>query len=130
MKKILVVDDDQISTMIISDKFRHKGYQVSVLNDPNSFEDVFFQLSPDIILLDLKMPSRSGMDLLKDIRKKYSKSELPVIIVTSSDRDEDIVKALDFGANDYLTKPLNFKIANSRVKSQLGLKELSFAQES
>src|SRR3989440_9607084 len=75
-----------------------------------------------LVLLDIEMPEISGLDALKTLREAYSPIELPVIMVTAKNQSEDIVKALDMGANDYLTKPIDFPVAVARIGTQLSHK--------
>src|SRR5439155_5592493 len=74
------------------------------------------------ILLDIMMPGISGLDVLKILRERYSVADLPVIMATAKDQSEDIVTALRLGANDYLTKPLDFPVVLARTQTQLALK--------
>jgi class 3 adenylate cyclase len=76
----------------------------------------------DLVLLDIMMPGLNGYEVLKTLREKLSMSELPVIMATAKDQGEDIVLALRLGANDYVTKPLDFAVVIARVKTQLALK--------
>jgi DNA-binding response OmpR family regulator len=68
------------------------------------------------------MPGVSGLEALKTLREAYSPIELPIIMVTAKNQSEDIVKALDLGANDYLTKPVDFPVALARIATQLSQK--------
>jgi diguanylate cyclase (GGDEF)-like protein/PAS domain S-box-containing protein len=85
------------------------------------------EVGADIVLLDIEMPNISGIEALKTLREAFSPIELPVIMVTAKNQSEDIVKALDLGANDYLTKPVDFPVALARIATQLSHKR---AQES
>jgi len=76
------------------------------------------------------MPEVSGFDALKMLRKDYSPSELPVIMVTARNQREDIVRALNLGANDYLTKPIDFPVALARIGTQLSRKREEVDQPS
>ncbi len=72
-----------------------------------------------LVLLDIEMPGLSGFDVLKTLRLTYSPSELPVIMVTSRQQSRSIVDALRAGANDYITKPIDFAVAIARIETQL-----------
>jgi diguanylate cyclase (GGDEF)-like protein/PAS domain S-box-containing protein len=76
----------------------------------------------DLVLLDVEMPGISGLDALQTLRGRYSPIELPIIMVTAKDQSEDIVTALNLGANDYLTKPIDFPVALARIRTQAALK--------
>ena len=73
----------------------------------------------DTILLDIKMPDMSGLDVLRTIRSEHSPDCLPVIMVTGNNKNSDIVEALELGANDYVSKPVAFAVALARVKAQV-----------
>ena len=73
----------------------------------------------DLVLLDIEMPDVTGLDALVAIRQVYSTVRLPVIMVTARHESEDVVKALELGANDYLTKPVDFPVALARVRTHL-----------
>ncbi len=76
-----------------------------------------------IVLLDVQMPGMSGLETLQIIRKTWPSSLLPVLMVTAKDQSEDIVTALDLGANDYITKPIDFPVALARIRTQLSRRD-------
>lgn len=125
-KRILIIDDDKMSSKFLAMRFEKKGYEVVCLNDETQYEEFIVQ-DFDLVLLDWLMPKISGLDVLKGIREKKKSLELPVIMVTANDEDKNIIEALNFGANDILVKPVNLEIAFARVKTQIELKDLSTA---
>ncbi len=74
-------------------------------------------------MLDIMMPDIDGLTVLKRTRECYSKTELPVIMATAVDEGSDLAEALSLGANDYVTKPLDFKVVLARVENVLGYVE-------
>ena len=76
----------------------------------------------DLILLDVEMPGMSGLDVLSKLRYRHSRTELPVIMVTARTAGDDVVEALVFGANDYVTKPIDFPVALARIETHLAHK--------
>ncbi|MGH9857937.1 MAG: diguanylate cyclase domain-containing protein, partial [Acidobacteriota bacterium] len=76
----------------------------------------------DVVLLDIMMPDIDGLAVLKTIRESYTAADLPVIIVTANSHSEDIVEALECGANDYVTKPLDFPVVLARIRTQVSRK--------
>ena len=77
----------------------------------------------DLVLLDVMMPQISGLEVLESIRKRFTVDELPVIMVTALDGSDDMVRAFEMGANDYVTKPIDLAVVLARVRTQLSLKE-------
>ena len=80
--------------------------------DGQSALDIIASRPIDLVLLDVMMPGISGLDVLKEIRKSLSRLELPVIMVTALNESFDAVEALSIGANDYITKPIDFRRRN------------------
>src|SRR5205085_7216124 len=76
----------------------------------------------DLVLLDIMMPGMNGLEVLKFLRRVDSLIDLPIIMVTAKGEAEDMVEALELGANDYLTKPLDFPVVLARIRTQLALK--------
>jgi DNA-binding response OmpR family regulator len=116
---ILLVDDDQINSQMLSKRFEKRGFQVTIRNSGAACLEYLQSETPDIILLDVLMPEVSGLQVLKNIRAVYSMFDIPVIMVTAKVEVEDIVTALKLGANDYIQKPVNIDIAVARINSQI-----------
>ena len=120
--KVLVVDDNELNRDMLSRRLKSRGFAVLTADDgPQCLEMVKAQRF-DLILLDIMMPGMSGIDVLKVIRQRYSVAELPIIMATAKDQGTDVVEALTLGANDYVTKPLDFPVVLARVENQLSLK--------
>lgn len=123
--KILIVDDDKIMSKGISLQLQKRGYEVHVVYSIMELFDTFVDKKYDLILLDIKMPDVLGVEGLIELRKKYPKIHLPVIMFSSSDEEEDVIFALKNGANDFVKKPVNIEILVSRINVQLEIKKLS-----
>ena len=122
-QRLLVVDDDENNRDLISRRFRRAGYLVhAVSNGQEALRSIESDL-PDLVLADLMMPRMSGLELLKALRAKYTPWELPVVMVSALNESNQIVIALAFGANDYITKPIDFAVAIARIRTQLLRKE-------
>jgi sigma-B regulation protein RsbU (phosphoserine phosphatase) len=120
--RLLVVDDDELNRDMLSRRLGRKGYSVDVCEDgPKALERVA-RTTFDLVLLDVMMPGLSGLEVLRIVRETYPATELPVIMVTARDQSEDIVHALRLGANDYVTKPLDFAVVLARIETQVLLK--------
>jgi class 3 adenylate cyclase/CheY-like chemotaxis protein len=120
---LLVVDDNDMNCDMLSRRLTRRGYTVAVATDGQQALQMIDTHSFDLILLDIMMPGMSGLDVLKILRERYSVADLPIIMVTAKDQSEDIVEALKLGANDYVTKPLDFPVVLARTQTQLSLKQ-------
>ncbi len=119
---LLVVDDNELNRDMLSRRLSRKKHRVQTAEDGYQALAMIEKQSFDVILLDIMMPGISGIEVLKTLRKSHSATELPIIMATAQSEDEDIVEALKLGANDYVTKPLNFPVVLARVATQLALK--------
>ena len=116
---LLVVDDNELNRDVLSRRLRQRGYKVGVAVDgPDALAQVAGGAF-DLILLDVEMPGMSGLDVLRQLRAGYTRTELPVIMVTARSGGDDIVEALNAGANDYVTKPVDFPVAIARIETHL-----------
>ncbi len=122
---ILVVDDEEMSRDMLSRWLQKKGYVVFTAENGKQALNIIVEYKFDLVLLDIMMPEMDGITVLKLIRKTYPKPELPIIMVTAKGESGDIVHALELGANDYVTKPIDMAVALARIKTQLGMKEAS-----
>ncbi len=112
--RILVIEDEQKVAQALKEGLTHEGYQVDLAY---SGEEGFYLLSTgqyDLLLLDLMLPGRDGLEILKSIRKQGM--SFPVLVLTARDTVEDRVKGLDSGADDYLIKPFAFAELLARIR--------------
>jgi serine/threonine protein kinase/CheY-like chemotaxis protein len=117
--QLLVVDDNEVNRDMLSRRLSRKGYQVKTASNGHEALKMVENGSFDLILLDIMMPGLNGIEVLKILRQKYSTAELPIIMATAKDRSEDVVEALELGANDYVTKPIDFPVVLARVTAHL-----------
>lgn len=120
---ILVVDDNELNRDLLSRRLAKRGFVVQVAEDAFKALEWLQENACDLILLDIMMPGMSGVEMLEKVRARHDGTELPVIMATAKDTREDIVGALNSGANDYVTKPIDFPVVLARVNTQLGLKQ-------
>jgi adenylate cyclase len=120
--RLLVVDDNEMNRDLLSRRLSARGYAVLLAKDGTEALEMIDAEPFDLVLLDVMMPGLSGFDVLKIVRGKHSRGELPIIMVTAKDQSEDIVQALRLGANDYVTKPIDFAVALARTDAHLSLK--------
>lgn len=103
--KVLILDDDELIVSMLSRALKKEGYEVTALTKPNNVAQVVRSLSPEIFLLDVTLPERSGLEILEELREKGIDRQ--VVMLTADDSAETAVKAMKLGAADYLTKPFN-----------------------
>ncbi|HEY6549107.1 MAG TPA: response regulator, partial [Vicinamibacteria bacterium] len=114
-RTLLVVDDNAGNRDLLSRRLERKGFRVIVAEDGQRALDILATSRVDLVLLDVMMPGLSGLDVLKKLRETQPPSALPVVMVTAKTESEDVVEALELGANDYVTKPIDFPVVLARV---------------
>ena len=114
--KLLSADDDKDLLALIAFTLSQAGYLVLKASDGTSAIRLIEAESPDLVILDIKMPGASGFQVCEAIR---TKSRVPVMMLTVRGEEEDLVKALELGADDYLTKPFSPRTLLARVKALL-----------
>ena len=115
-EKILVVDDDVNICELLRLYLEKEGYTVSIVNDGESAVKSFGEIQPDLMLLDIMLPRLDGWQVCREIRKF---SDKPIIMLTAKGEDMDKILGLEYGADDYITKPFNPLEVVARVKTQL-----------
>ena len=123
LARILVVDDNEMNRDMLSRRLRKQGYELDTAPGGREALEAIEKNEPDVVLLDIMMPGMDGFEVLQKIRETRSPSELPVIMATAKDEGTDIVKALELGANDYVTKPFDYPVVRARVATQVQLKQ-------
>ncbi len=119
---ILVVDDDELNRDMLSRRLERKEYRVLVASDGSEALEMAGRELLDLVILDIMMPGMSGLEVLKILRQTRSATELPVIMASAKGESQDVVNALELGANDYAAKPLDFPVLLARIEAQLRLK--------
>jgi diguanylate cyclase (GGDEF)-like protein len=117
--RVLVVDDNPANIDLLSRRLERDGYCVSTLTHALTLEDDILRIMPDVILLDWMMPERSGVEALRGVRKTHDSNRMPVIMVTARDEGDSVSEAIEAGANDYVTKPIDFAVLRSRLNGVL-----------
>ncbi len=125
---LLLIDDEPINIQILRNHLSPL-YNIISCMDGYTGLNILYNQKVDLVLLDLMMPNMSGYEVTQNIRKKFSLSALPILILTAKNQIHDIVDAFQFGANDYLTKPFSKDELLSRIKTQLDLKKLNESLE-
>jgi len=120
--RLLVVDDNEMNRDMLARRLQQKGYAVTTASGGAEALQKIESERFDLVLLDVMMPEISGLDVLRIVRAARSVTDLPIIMATARDQSQDVVAALGLGANDYVTKPLDFNVVMARVETQLSLK--------
>ncbi len=120
---VLAVDDNATIRRAIAMRLASRGYRVVTAEDGPQALAALAREAFDIVLLDLQMPGMRGDEVLTTLRKTYSNTQLPVIMLAASDDQRDITRTLELGANDYVVKPGDLPILLARIHTQLTLKQ-------
>ena len=115
-KTILVVDDEKPIADILQFNLVKEGYKVICAYDGDEALEKVEEIKPDLMLLDIMLPKRDGMEVCREVRKKY---DLPIIMLTAKDSEIDKVLGLELGADDYVTKPFSTRELIARVKANM-----------
>ena len=115
-KKVLLVDDDAKLRKLLREYLEGYGFHILTLADGLSVAKTIREESPDMIILDIMLPKRDGLEVLKEIRMEFS---VPVIMLTAKGEDADRIVGLELGADDYLPKPFNPRELLARIKAVL-----------
>ena len=116
---ILIIEDEPDINELISISLLENNYTVSKAFDGEKGLNIARELSPDLILLDLMLPGISGLDVCKLLKSEQETTFIKIIILTALSQEHDIVKGLELGADDYITKPFSMMVLNARIKSVL-----------
>ena len=116
---LLLVDDDAMNRDALARRLSRSGYKVLTADSGVAALRMIRENRIDAVLLDVMMPGLSGLETLRQLRQFRSVADLPVIMVTAKDESDDVVEALDLGANDYVTKPIDFAVALARIRAHV-----------
>jgi DNA-binding response OmpR family regulator len=116
-KKIIIVEDEPSLIFTLRDTLENEGYEVHVVEEGSTAVEKVQNVDPDLMLLDLMLPGKSGYDICKEVRElKYT---FPIIMLTARDQEIDKVTGLNIGADDYMTKPFGVKELLARINARL-----------
>ena len=123
--RILVVDDQEANRQIVRDVLEPLGYRIAEACDGEDALEAVAREAPDLILCDVVMPRRDGYAVCQALKEDPKTRLVPIVMLTSLDQLPDKVKAVELGADDYLTKPFNVVELTTRVRSLLSLKHFT-----
>ncbi len=116
-KRILIVEDEPDMVVGLRDNFEYEGYEVIVARDGDEGLERALSEHPDLVVLDIMLPKRSGLDVCEELRRRGA--GLPIIMLTARSQEVDKVVGLEIGADDYVTKPFSMRELLARVRAQL-----------
>ena len=114
-----MVEDEEKVCDVISFRLQQKGFRVSFAHSGELALEMTVDTHFDLVLLDIGLPGITGIEVLKTLRQRYSAAELPIIMLSGKVSSEEIVEALDLGANDFIAKPIDFPVALARIRTQV-----------
>ena len=118
-KKVLIVDDEPNIVISLEFLVKKEGFTVAVAADGEEALAKVAEFSPDLILLDVMMPKKSGFEVCEALRADPARSGLKIIMLTAKGRDTEMAKGLALGADDYMTKPFSTKDLIARIREVL-----------
>ena len=116
---ILIIEDEPDISELIEYRLTQSGYSIIVSDNGEKGIEVTRKNSPDLILLDLMLPGINGIDVCRILKNDKGTSDVSIIMLTALGQEEDIVKGLETGADDYVTKPFSFPVLEARIQSVL-----------
>jgi two-component system alkaline phosphatase synthesis response regulator PhoP len=117
MARILVAEDEKDMAAGLRDNLEFEGYQVLLAHDGDAALQAALQQNPDLLLLDLMLPKRDGLDVCRRVREAGFR--IPILMLTAKSQEIDVVRGLEAGADDYITKPFSIREVLARVKAAL-----------
>ena len=118
-KTVLIADDEPNILISLEYLMKREGYRVVVAHDGQEACELITREHPDLVLLDVMMPKKTGFDVCHEIRANDAFKTMPILLLTAKGRDTDVAKGLALGANDYMTKPFSTKELAQKVRDLL-----------
>ncbi len=119
-KKILIVDDEPNIVLSLEFMMKKAGFEVAVANDGDAALEQVAAFSPDLVLLDVMMPKKSGYEVCQILRADPARAGLKIVMLTAKGRETEVAKGVALGADAYVTKPFSTKDLIAQVKTLLG----------
>ena len=120
-KRVLIVDDEPNIVISLEFLMNREGFEVSVARDGEEALRKVEESTPDVMLLDVMMPKKTGYEVCQQIRANPSLSGVKIVMLTAKGRDTEVAKGLDLGADAYMTKPFSTKDLVAQVRALLGI---------
>jgi CheY-like chemotaxis protein len=119
-KKILVVDDSRTALFMMTTILRKERYELVTANDGEQALEVAVAERPDLILMDVIMPGKTGFEACRELKRRDDTKAIPVILVTTRGEGENVEAGFQSGCNDYVTKPINAQELLTKVRDHMG----------
>ena len=119
-KKILVVDDSRTALFMVTTILRKERYELVTANDGEQALEVAAAERPDLILMDVIMPRKTGFEACRELKRREDTKAIPVILVTTRGEGENVEAGFQSGCNDYVTKPINALELITKVRDHMG----------
>ena len=119
-KKILVVDDSRTALFMVTTILRKERYELVTANDGEQALEVALAERPDLILMDVIMPRKTGFEACRELKRREDTRSIPVILVTTRGEGENVEAGFQSGCNDYVTKPINAQELLTKVRDHMG----------
>ena len=116
---ILVVDDVAVNREILKRRLLRRGYEITEASGGREALEIIDREAIDLVLLDIMMPDVDGLEVVRQVRQTRSTAELPIIMVSAKSFSEDVTHCLELGANDYVTKPVDFDATLELIRREL-----------
>jgi two-component system, OmpR family, alkaline phosphatase synthesis response regulator PhoP len=116
MQKILVVEDTKEIASLVKFKLLSAGFEVTVAEDGKMGLELAGTIKPDLIIMDVMMPVMNGLESLMNLKKDHHLRNIPVILLTAQSTEQEVIRGLELGADDYITKPFSPQELLVRVK--------------
>lgn len=102
--KIVLAEDDDILSKVLVEELEEMGFDATPVRDGGKVVSKVEKIRPDLLLLDIRLPNKTGFDILKELKESPDLKEIPVLIITMEDSDDDVKKGLELGAKGYIIK--------------------------
>lgn len=102
--RILIAEHEDILALVLEDKLKKNGHNILIINNAEFIKNKIEEFSPDVIILDLSLPSKNGFDVLLDLKSDQVFKKIPVITILENENNKDVERALSIGAKDYIVK--------------------------
>ena len=117
--RILVADDDPVSLLFTKSLLEDRGYEVVTAEDGEGALAAVRREKPDVVVTDVVMPYKNGLEIIREIRNDPTLKDTPVLVISMKDKELDIVQGLEEGADDYVVKPIHALELAARIKKLL-----------